>query len=47
MFRIFRKPVSVLDEKKQQNNHVIQNLVPDLPKRNVPQVISQYHPPCP
>jgi hypothetical protein len=42
MFRIFRKPVSVLDEKKQQNNHVIQNLVPDLPKRNVPQVISQF-----
>ena len=28
-FRMFRKPVSVLDKKKQQNNYVIQNHVPD------------------
>ena len=34
MFGMFRKPVSVLDKKKQQNNYVIQNHVPDSPKRN-------------
>jgi hypothetical protein len=39
MFRMFRKPVSVLDKKKkQQNNYVIQNHVPDSPKRNAPLV---------
>ena len=32
MFRMFRIPVSFLDEKKQQNNYVIQNHVPDSPK---------------
>jgi hypothetical protein len=36
---MFRKPVSVLDEKKQQNNYVIQNHVPDSPKRNVPLLV--------
>ena len=41
MFRMFRKPVSVLDEKKQQNNYVIQNHVPDSPKRNAPLVINK------
>jgi len=41
MFRMFRKPVSALDEKKLQNNYVIQNHVPDSPKRNAPLVSLQ------
>jgi hypothetical protein len=36
---MFRKPVSVLDEKNQQNNYVIQNHVSDSPKRNAPQAL--------
>ena len=39
IFRMFRKPVSVLDEKNQQNNYVIQNHVSDSPKRNAPQAL--------
>ena len=43
MFRMFRKPVSVLDEKSNKTNseYVIQNHVPDSPKRNAPQ--GRYH----
>jgi hypothetical protein len=43
MFRMFRKLVSVLDEKSNKTNseYVIQNHVPDSPKRNAPQ--GRYH----